>query len=267
MRTSLRAAHIVLLITSIAGVTTSLDALAAGRHSKKAKAASPARSPEPTSSASAPSVAAPAAAANESAPVSTTTTSSARIEDSAAPPPALEPKRDVVEKDSAASERKRFSVELNPLSLSIGRFSVQGEYLPQPHHALTVNPSFTHTSDLFLGSITGFGAEVGYRYYTSTKGPAGFYVGPSLIIGSYSVSNSAWFDGASRDTSFVSYGAAIDVGGQAVIGPGIVVGGGFGLQYTRTTSDVDTTLLGRSATAAASHSVMPRFLLSVGYAF
>ena len=34
------------------------------------------------------------------------------------------------------------------------------------------------------GSLNGFGGELGYRWYSSSKRPEGFYVGPSLVLSS-----------------------------------------------------------------------------------
>jgi hypothetical protein len=174
----------------------------------------------------------------------------------------------------AERDRKMFSVELNPLAATIGRYSVQVEWLPAAHHAVVLNPHFDHVSADVTSSgggatlkysenFTGFGSELGYRFYTGEKGPNGFYVGPSFLFGTYS----AGVDGApsGSSVSFTSFGAALDIGGQAVIGPGIVVGGGFGLQYTSINKDFGDLPL--TAAVLAGGGVRPRFLMSVGYAF
>jgi hypothetical protein len=168
---------------------------------------------------------------------------------------------------------KQYVIELNPLATFIGRYSIQGEYLPAVHHAITLNPFYTHASitisngnadgsDLNAGSLSGFGGELGYRYYTGVKGPNGFYVGPSFLFSSYSQS----LDGQSSD-SFTSVGGAIDIGGQGVVGPGIVVGGGFGLQWTKTSKDIDTNNLNLASAVIAGGGTRPRFLFTIGYAF
>ncbi len=165
---------------------------------------------------------------------------------------------------------KSFALEANPLAAAAGRYSIQAEWLPAVHHAIVVNPHFDHISPTipvgngasYSESFTGFGGELGYRYYTGTKGPNGLFIGPSVIAAHYSTS----VDGQSGG-SFSSYGAAIDIGGQAVIGPGIVIGGGFGLQYTKSTLDGSTDGLPLLATAIAGEGVRPRFLFTIGYAF
>ncbi|HEU4406513.1 MAG TPA: DUF3575 domain-containing protein [Polyangiaceae bacterium] len=174
-------------------------------------------------------------------------------------------------------DHKRFAVALNPLAVTIGRYSLQAEYLPAKHHALTLSPFYTYApvkaeingQELDGGSLSGFGGELGYRFYSGNKGPNGFFVGPSLLFGAYSQSapSGAQPEGSRGSESFTSYGGAIDIGGQAVIGPGIVVGGGFGLQYTTTSRDIDTDNLNLASAIIAGGGVRPRFLFSAGYAF
>ena len=65
----------------------------------------------------------------------------------------------------------------------------------------------------------------------------------------------------------MSYGGAIDLGGQAIIGPGVVLGGGFGLQYTKTSIDIATENLNLASAIIAGGGIRPRFLFFVGYAF
>jgi hypothetical protein len=177
---------------------------------------------------------------------------------------------------------KQYVIEVNPLALSIDRYSIQGEYLPAVHHALTINPFYTdatisatadgETAD--LGSVKGGGVELGYRYYTGVKGPNGFFVGPSLLFGRYkeSVTNTD-INGQGQTTntteadSFTSVGGAIDIGGQGVVGPGIVIGGGFGLQYTKNSKATNTDNFNVTSAIIAGGGVRPRFLFTVGYAF
>lgn len=212
------------------------------------------------------------------------TTGTAQAADEPAPPPpvtgaaaaspvtAEQPKPN----DDEDSYRK-ISLGVNPLGLAIGRYSIQAEYLPAKHHAITLNPFFAHApvtvtvngTDVDGGSLNGFGAELGYRYYTGTHGPNGFYIGPSFLFGSYSQSapSGTQASGSNGSDSFAAYGAALDIGGQAIIGPGIVVGGGFGLQYTKTSQDLDTDNLNLASAIIAGGGIRPRFLLTVAYAF
>ncbi len=165
--------------------------------------------------------------------------------------------------------RKRVLIALNPLGVIISRYSLQVEVLPLAHHAVTLNPFLTSGAafdDSFLGSeaFTGYGAELGYRYYSNARGPKGFFAGSSLLLSSYTLRSAS----SVSPGSFASFGGALDVGGQTVIGPGFTLGAGFGLQYT---TDGGRTTSGKPLTGAAAliagGGVRPRFLFSAGFAF
>jgi hypothetical protein len=174
--------------------------------------------------------------------------------------------------DADEPELKRISLELNPVGLAIGRYSIQGEYMLARHHAVTLNPFYAHApvtvtvggKDIDGGSLNGFGGELGYRFYTGSKGANGFFVGPSVLFASYSQSGGA---GSASSDSFTSVGGALDLGGQFIIGPGVVVGFGGGLQYTKTSQDIDTANLNLASAVIAGGGVRPRLLLAVGYSF
>src|SRR5438477_10623067 len=79
------------------------------------------------------------------------------------------------DKPAAPAQEKQFkpfAVEANPLAATLGRYSIQGEWLPAEHHAIVLNPFFEHTStDIgsYSETFSGFGGEVGYRYYTGSS--------------------------------------------------------------------------------------------------
>ena len=202
----------------------------------------------------------------------------ASAQDSAAPPaPAAAapaagaaPSHTDADKDEDDDkDLKRIGLELNPLGFAIGRYSINVEYMLARHHALILTPFYDSTgvkvNDVDVGSLNGFGAELGYRFYTGSKGMNGFYVGPSVLFASWSQSSN--LTGVPAGDSFTAIGGALDLGGQAVIGPGVIVGGGFGLQYTSNSIDVKTDNLNIASAAIAGGGVRPRFLLSVGYGF
>ncbi len=211
--------------------------------------------------------------------------SSALAADDDAPAPApvlvpVAPPGAVLVPVQEAPPLKQYVIELNPLATTIGRYSIQAEYLPAAHHAITLNPFYTHASisetvngaTFDDGSLNGFGGELGYRYYTGVKGPNGFFVGPSVLFGSYSQSGGVTVnpDGSGTTTSagsFTSIGGAIDIGGQGVIGPGIVIGGGFGLQWTKTSKSIPDNDFNLASAIIAGGGTRPRFLFTVGYAF
>lgn len=192
----------------------------------------------------------------------------------AAPAPAAGPAPAALpaEHDDDEKPLKRLSLELNPLGFAIGRYSLNVEYMLARHHALILTPFFDNTpikvNDVDFGSLTGFGGELGYRFYTGDRGMNGFFIGPSVLFASWSQSLP---DGVPANTpkpdGFTAIGGALDLGGQAVIGPGVIVGAGFGLQYTKNSIDINTEKLNIASAAIAGGGVRPRFLLSVGYAF
>ena len=197
-------------------------------------------------------------------------TSMARADEGAPPAPATSTAVQDRATDSAPVKPfKSLAVEINPLAASIGRYSIQGEWLPVEHQALVLNPHLDHVSTnvgfgggaTISDSFTGFGTELGYRYYTGSRGANGFFVGPSVLVAHYSES------AAGQSTSFNSIGGAVDVGGQFLIGPGVIVGFGVGLQYTKNSLNGSTDGLGFAASAIAGDGLRPRALLTVGYAF
>ncbi|HEY4106184.1 MAG TPA: hypothetical protein VGM44_19930 [Polyangiaceae bacterium] len=194
----------------------------------------------------------------------------------APPPAAAPPPGAVLVPVQEAPQPKTFAIIANPLALSIDRYSVQGEWSPALHHAITLNPFYTSASagsatingqTTDFGTLHGFGAELGYKYYTGQKGFNGFFVGPSILFGSYSQSGGVNFDGTSNSGgSFTSIGGAIDIGGQGQIG-GFVIGGGFGLQWTKTSTSFDTDNFNLASAIIAGGGTRPRFLFTIGYAF
>lgn len=189
-----------------------------------------------------------------------------------APPAGAPPGAVLVPVEDARPNPKQFAITLNPIGMFIGRYSITAEYLPVVHHGISLTPFYNHTpvkvtdpsngQELDAGSLNGGGAELGYKYYTGNKGPNGFYVGPSFLFGSYSASQSGF-----ANDSFTSIGGAVDFGGQAVVGPGIVVGGGFGIQWTKTSHDINTDQLNFASALIAGGGTRPRALFSIGYAF
>ena len=135
------------------------------------------------------------------------------------------------------------------------------------HHAVTLSPFFTSTSikanDKEIGSLSGFGGELGYRFYTGSKGANGFFVGPSVLFAKYSSDSVV----GNKSQGFTAMGGALDLGGQFIIGPGVVIGFGGGLQYTKNSEDLNTDGLNLASAVIAGGGVRPRALLAVGYSF
>ncbi len=171
----------------------------------------------------------------------------------------------------ADDELKSVTLTANPLSLILTRIGANVEYLPVRHHAFVLNPYFQHASvEAGSGSAksettyTTFGGELGYRFYTGSRGANGFFVGPSVFVQNTNASSTATAgtSTAHGESSTFVYGAILDLGGQHVAKSGFTIGGGVGVMY----------LVAANAPTATSSTikfegVLPRFLFTVGYSF
>lgn len=175
-------------------------------------------------------------------------------------------------------ETMRAAILLNPLGAGFGRFSVQVDVMVTRHHALTVNPFFFYSPAIANGDVLGarlaVGGELGYRFYTGSRGPNGFFVGSSVIVGRtwttakrrVGEDGPLWGRGL-RDLAVGEYepfwavGGAVDVGAQFLLGPGAVVGFGAGVQYLVHDEDVGVS----GAFSGLTRHFAPRLLLSVGF--
>lgn len=228
-------------------------------------ASTQARAAEPPKAA--PEQAKPAA----SAPTSTTKTTAARVEDqSDAPTVGKNADADKVLKTEADEPRFRpLAITLNPMSLALGRFGVNVEYMLGTHHGVMLNPygQFTSAeSGNTKTSYKNFGAELGYHFYTGHKGANGFFIGPQLLYMHSSSETTASGAGVSvgGTSTFDAYGVAVDLGGQHVFDNGITVGGGVGLMYLKSSATADA---GATSSTLKFDGVLPRFLAMVGYSF
>lgn len=166
-----------------------------------------------------------------------------------------------------APKLKNLAITLNPITLGLlGRYGANVEFLPSAHHALHLNPYFMATS-AESGNVkttySNYGAEVGYRYYTASDRPAGFFIGPTVQYMHVGVTTEG--GSGKGEISYTSYGAGVDLGGKVVMDNGFTLGGGFGLAYLK--SSVDASAGSDSGTLLKFEGVLPRFLFDVGYAF
>jgi hypothetical protein len=166
---------------------------------------------------------------------------------------------------------KSIGVQGNPLGFVIGRYSVDLEYLPAPHHAMHVTAAYTYALPGVDDQLTGFGAELGYRYYSGHHGPHGFFAGASFLVGEFEYIHGNPTNApndVADDTQYVSLGGAIDVGYQIVFLGNLSVGAGLGVQYT-----ADTLQPQFEFDSHPWHDLFygwglrPRLLLQVGAAF
>ncbi|MGH7281087.1 MAG: DUF3575 domain-containing protein [Polyangiaceae bacterium] len=156
---------------------------------------------------------------------------------------------------------RTMSIRLNPLPFFLSRVSADFEIMLAPHHALVVSPNFTlkkfafHRSDLMTYGLgyanddsSGFGAEVGYHYWTKRE-LDGIFFGPSLVLGGTFPPN------GSGVKTFGYIGGAVDVGYQYLFSNGFTLLGGGGIM-----------LIGGTTTGATVKAV-PRLLFGVGWSF
>jgi hypothetical protein len=172
--------------------------------------------------------------------------------------------------------RSWLALELSPLGPFVGHFGGAIELVPMPHHALVLAgyymPPFGQSDPLhgtdsqgipvtYETTFSGFGGEVGYRYYFGTFGPHGLFIGPSLLLGSYRAS----LQRTNHTVGFANLGGALDLGYQAIISH-VVLALGAGVQYVTTSG---TQLGGYGFPIGAQTSggcAEPRVLASIGYA-
>ena len=165
---------------------------------------------------------------------------------------------------------RSLALTLNPLSLLLTRIGVNVEWLPTAHHAIVLNPFGQFASageEGQLGgktSYTNFGAELGYRFYTGTRGANGFFVGPFTTLLSSNSTTTMTANGTKTESSssFFAYGAGLDLGGQHVLKNGITLGAGLGLMYLAASASG-----GASSSTIKFEGVLPRLLFTAGYSF
>lgn len=206
-------------------------------------------------------------------------TRSADAQEHIGSPPPPTPPVDVAVKEPPG-EQRLLTVEWNPLSLLVAKLSANVIVTPGDHHALVVAPFYAYasTAPLLLQSnqldmngnpiqvsiptqsFDGFGGEIGYRYYYGYGGPRGFFLGGSIIAAA--VTGTA---GNGSKTTFLDYGVALDAGYQMLVVDRVSLSAGLGVQYTTPSTSIPTQQ--EPASIYSNSRVLPRFLLSVGYAF
>ncbi len=171
--------------------------------------------------------------------------------------------------------RRYVSVAWNPVPvLALGKASFDVIVAPLPHHAIILSPFYTSTSTAPVytfdnaGNTTqvpqqrfeGFGAELGYRYYFGQGGLRGVFLGPSFMLGSFTATAQD-----TTKTQFLDYGFAVDAGYQVLVADRVLVSGGLGAQYTLTDKTIPNQQF--PSTVYANTRLLPRLLLSIGWAF
>jgi len=268
---------------ALAIIALTLSAEAGPRVTPMAK--SSARKPTTTSRASvaaaAPAPAPPPVAAPTPAPPAVVAPAPTPAPAPAAAP-ASAPVLDLTPRDqpspSASPLHHRATLTLNPLALVVGRYGANAEFVIAPHHALVASGYIQTFPKALLrlalpdlpigeGPESRFGGELGYRLYSGSDGPTGVFIGPSFIAMPLAAPRLT-DDYRAEVVSFTAFGASLDIGAQAVFGPGFTIGGGLGvmaLAYSPPTSA--TPPQGITLPTYPTPHVLPRVLLAAGWAF
>jgi hypothetical protein len=188
----------------------------------------------------------------------------------AEPPPPV----DVVIREAPPPQRY-LTIQWNPFALFVDKVSADIVVTPVDHHGLVLSPFYAWPSTVHISitdpnsmvpidipsqTFTGFGGEIGYRYYTGKAGARGFFAGPSFVIASMTAAASD-----SSKTSFQDYGLALDVGYGALVADRIAITLGGGAQYIATSKSIPDQQF--PATIYANTGLRPRLLLGLGYGF
>jgi hypothetical protein len=181
---------------------------------------------------------------------------------------------------------KVMAIEGNVLAATVGRFSVNVEYVFSRHHAAIVSPHFFYSAPGTKEEIDGGGAEIGYRFYSGDNGPEGVFVGASVLAGQYRYNTvettiapspiaagtngcaALTSPGLTCDSKYNSYGLAVDAGYQLLLHEHFVLSGGIGAQYNYFTNEPTyRESSGIGAKDLFGPGFRPRILVAIGGAF
>jgi len=175
---------------------------------------------------------------------------------------------DATPAQSPEAERHGFVVG-NLLGLAVGRASVDAGILVAPHIMPIASLHLQATPNLSGGSkgreaLTGFGGELGVRFYTDKHRPAGGFIGTTAGGGRYFASTAALDPKDSTDIT--STGIAIELGWTFISDGGTVltIGAGADMRWAKYTvengpsSGISTWFV---------DGVHPRALVQLGRAF
>lgn len=176
----------------------------------------------------------------------------------------------------APPPRRLLSVEWNPVSAVVyGKWGANAALVPVDHHALVVSPFYASNTtkpiyvpdnqgnlsiQLPVQTFSGFGGEIGYRYYMGHGGPRGFFAGPSLVIAAMTATAQN-----GDKTSYFDYGLAVDAGYEVLVADDVALSFGAGAQYTTPSKSIPNQQF--PALVYANSKFVPRALLSIGWAF
>ena len=133
-------------------------------------------------------------------------------------------------------------------------------YVSTTTNAIYIFDDQGNSTQLPRQTFSGFGGEIGYRYYTGRGGPRGFFAGPSIILAAMTAKAQ---DGSK--TSYLDYGLALDVGYEMLVADRVAISLGAGAQYTAPSISIPGQQF--PADIYANNKLLPRALASIGWAF
>jgi hypothetical protein len=167
----------------------------------------------------------------------------------------------------------RWAVGFDPAALTIGRYGVDVLRLVAPHLAVLANFHLDYGSRDWPSAeyadpdpYYGVGGELGVRIFPSHAHMRGFFLGPSLLAGWYSVPfNQTGTPGKNIHVGIPGFGVAMDLGGQINLGYGMFLVLGGGLQGRWTTAHPQAIPSG--VQLVAGNGAVPRFIMTFGLLF
>lgn len=171
-------------------------------------------------------------------------------------------------------KRRPVAITVNPLGFAIERYGFNVEVTPVAHHAIVGNLHLQSMPVWIARELSGrdeirddlgssLGGELGYRLYSGRRGANGLFVGGSFVSTPLAYPRIAPDLSAVELTRFQTYGAALDIGAQAVWKSGFTLGVGLGVMYLAYDLPNDPS---RVSLSLEPH-VFPRLLLAAGWSF
>jgi hypothetical protein len=170
-------------------------------------------------------------------------------------------------------EPARWAVGFNPAAITIGRYGVDVIRLVAPHVAAVANVHVDYGSKDWpsaqydgLDPYYGVGGELGVRFFLSHQYMRGFFIGPSMLAGWYSVPFSNTGNASNNiHAGLPGFGVAVDIGGQINLGYGMFLVLAGGLQGRWTTAHPQAIASG--VQLVAGNGAVPRFIMTFGLLF
>lgn len=151
----------------------------------------------------------------------------------------------------------RHVIDGNIAVVPLGRFGLTYQLSPARHHALvfTAYRQMPWLTSFLNGGLVGLGGEIGWRIYSGSRGPTGFFIGAAALAAYHTANDTPWF---------ATYGAAADAGVAFLLGRQLHFTVGGGAQVTH--SEIDNGRVTDLARLLVGTGVFPRVTIALGHA-